>query len=140
MSAGRGITHSEFNSSSSEGVHFLQIWIMPDHTGITPGYEQKRIDLSAARGRLHLIAADQGGPGAVSLHQDVSVSVAILESGEQFVHRLGDGKYAWLQLVRGSADVNGNTLNAGDGAAISSESEVSVGTSGQAEMLLFDIA
>lgn len=140
MSAGRGITHSEFNPSRSEEVHFLQVWILPEQSGIAPGYEQQTIDLSAVRGRFHLIAARKGGVGVVSLHQDAGVSLAILESDEGLIHRLANGRHAWLQLASGAADLNGNALGAGDGAAISSESELNVKASHQTEMLLFDLA
>src|SRR5216684_7205469 len=123
MSAGRGITHSEFNPSRTELVHFLQIWIMPAQSGIAPGYEQQRIDLSAARGKFHPIASRQGGPGKVKLHQDATVSVAILEPGEKLLHRLDSGSRAWLQVARGTIALKDYALQAGDGAAIDAESE-----------------
>src|SRR5258708_33959304 len=93
MSAGRGITHSEFNPSRTDLVHFLQIWIIPERPGISPSYEQEAIDLSAARGQFNPIASRQGGPGKVKLHQDAAMSVAILEPGEKLVHRLAGGRY-----------------------------------------------
>jgi quercetin 2,3-dioxygenase len=140
MSAGRGITHSEFNPSPSAGVHFLQIWITPDHQALTPSYEQRTIDLSAARGKFHLVSTKDGRPGMVSLHQDAAVSIATLQPRETMVHRLRDGRHAWLQLARGAAILNGNLLSAGDGAAISFESELNFRAAAPTEMLLFDLA
>jgi quercetin 2,3-dioxygenase len=140
MSAGRGITHSEFNPMKTGLVHFLQIWILPEEPGIAPGYEQQAIDLSAARGKFHPIASKQGGPGRVTLHQDAGISVAILESGESMVHSLANGRRAWLQLVRGAITVNRDALKAGDGAAITIESELKIEADARAEILLFDLA
>ncbi|MGH7813665.1 MAG: pirin family protein [Candidatus Binataceae bacterium] len=140
MSAGRGITHSEFNSSSNEAVHFLQIWILPEAAGIAPGYEQQRIDLSSARGKFLPIASREGGPGMVKLHQDAAMSVAILEPGDKLVHRVGGDRHAWLQVGRGEIALNGDALKAGDGAAISGEPELKIETLRNAEILLFDLA
>jgi len=141
MSAGRGITHSEFNPSRSESVHFLQIWILPEHPGMAPGYEQQAIDVSAARGKFHLVASKHGGNGIVKVQQDAAMSVAILESGENLIHRLaGAGKHAWVQLARGAVKLNGNALRAGDGAAIVAESELRIEADDTAEILLFDLA
>lgn len=140
MSAGRGITHSEFNPLKTELVHFLQIWILPEERGLAPAYEQQAIDLSAARGKFHLISSRQGGPGRVTLHQDASISVAILESGEGLLHRLASGRHAWLQLLRGAITVNRDALKAGDGAAITIEPEFKIAADVRAEILLFDLA
>jgi len=140
MSAGRGIMHSEFNPSRTELVHFLQIWILPAQSGIAPGYEQHAIDLSAARGKLLPIASRQGGPGKVKLHQDATMSVAILEPGEKLLHRLASGRRAWLQVARGAISLNDYVLTAGDGAAIDAESGVKLEANPTAEILLFDLA
>jgi redox-sensitive bicupin YhaK (pirin superfamily) len=140
MSAGRGITHSEFNPSRTELVHFLQIWIMPEQPGITPSYEQQAIDLSAARGKFHAIASRQGGPGKVKLHQDATMSVAILEPGEKLFHRLVSGRRAWLHVARGAIALGDYALEAGDGAAIEAESELTIEADRTAEMLVFDLA
>lgn len=141
MSAGRGITHSEFNPSRTDSVHFLQIWITPEQAGMAPGYEQQVIDLSAARGRFHLVASKQGGQGIVTVHQDVAMSVAILQTGEKLIHTLaGARRHAWVQLARGTVTLNGDALRAGDGAAIISESELRIEADGTAEILLFDLA
>lgn len=139
MSAGRGITHSEFNPSASEAVHFLQIWILPDRPGITPGYEQKAVDLAAARAKFQPIAAREGGPGRVRLHQDAAMLVAILEPGATLAHTLPAGRHAWLQIARGEIIANGNAMNAGDGAAISGESALKIKAGAASEVLLFDL-
>jgi quercetin 2,3-dioxygenase len=140
MSAGRGITHSEFNSSRVELVHFLQIWIMPEQPGISPSYEQQAIDLSAARGKFHPIASGQGGRGTVKLHQDATISLTILEPGEKLFHRLAGGRYAWLQIARGAIALNDYALQGGDGAAIDAESELKIEPHRTAEILLLDLA
>jgi quercetin 2,3-dioxygenase len=140
MSAGRGITHSEFNPSKAEPVHFFQIWILPERSGVAPSYEQQSIDLFAALGKFHPIASGRGGPRAVKLHQDAGISVALLEQGGELVHRLDSGRYAWLQVARGAIALNGDALTAGDGAAINAESHLKVKAETEAEMLLFDLA
>jgi len=139
MSAGRGITHSEFNSSRTELVHFLQIWIMPEQLGISPSYEQQAIDLSAARGKFHPIASRQGGPGKVTLHQDATMSLAILEPAEKLFHRLPYRRRAWLQVARGGIALNDYALTAGDGAAIDGESELTLEAHRTAEILIYDL-
>jgi redox-sensitive bicupin YhaK (pirin superfamily) len=140
MSAGHGITHSELNASSTEPVHFLQIWILPEQAGVVAGYEQQAIDLSLARGHFHLIASKQGGPGRVTVHQDVGLSVTVLEPGQEVVHDLAAGRHAWLQMARGAIALNGRSLTAGDGVAISAESELTIEAERTAEVLLFDLA
>jgi redox-sensitive bicupin YhaK (pirin superfamily) len=140
MSAGKGIMHSEFNPSRTEPVHFLQIWIMPEQAGIAPSYEQQVIDLSAAHGKFNPIASRQGGAGQVKLHQDSTMSVGMLKAGEKLNHRLPSGRRAWLQLARGAIALNGDALEAGDAAAIDSDTELQIEADRAAEMLLFDLA
>jgi quercetin 2,3-dioxygenase len=140
MSAGRGITHSEFNPSRTEPVHFLQIWILPEELGLSPSYEQKKIDLSAARGQFRLIASRHSAQGAVNMHQDAEISVAVLENGHKLLHRLGSRRSAWVQLVRGGVTLNGLALLAGDGAAIDGERELKMEAEQNSEILLFDLA
>ncbi len=140
MSAGRGITHSEFNPSRKDLLHFLQIWIMPEQTGLSPSYQQQTIDLSAARRNLYPIASRAGGPGEVQLHQDATMSVVILEPSEKLTHRLAARRFAWLQLFRGAVALNGRALIAGDGAAIEAESELKIEADVSSEVLLFDLA
>jgi quercetin 2,3-dioxygenase len=139
MSAGRGITHSEFNPSRIAPVHFFQIWILPSQSGIAPSYEQKTIDLSAARGKFLPIASGDGA-GAVKVHQDTGISVAILERGDFLVHRLRAKRHAWLQVARGAISVGADSMTAGDGAAISDEPELKINADATAEVLLFDLA
>jgi hypothetical protein len=140
MSAGTGISHSEFNPSETEPVHFLQIWILPQEENLPPSYEQREIDLKKNRGRWSLIAARDGSDGAVTIHQDAGVSAAVLASGEQATYRLKSGRHAWIQLARGSATLNGAGLSAGDGAGASEEEILEIRALEPAEILLFDLA
>jgi len=142
MSAGTGILHSEFNASKAEPVHLLQIWIMPESKGIEPGYEQKAFPEAEKCGRLKLIAARNGGQnGAVTVHQDVSLYVALLDKGQKVEHTLTPGRHAWLQVAKGSVELNGTRLEQGDGAAVSDEQNLTiVGAEDGAEILLFDLA
>ena len=139
MSAGTGVTHSEFNPSREAPVHFLQIWLLPRERGLPPGYEQKRFPQEARRGRLRLIAAGDGREGAVTIHQDAEVWTALLEPGESVRHRLAPGRYAWVHVARGALSLNGSTLGAGDGAAVSDESALEITSAAGAEVLLFDL-
>jgi redox-sensitive bicupin YhaK (pirin superfamily) len=139
MSAGTGIRHSEFNGSQSDTVHFLQIWIMPERAGIAPGYEQRALP-SGVRDGLRLIAAPDGRDGAVTLHQAAEIHAAQLTAGASVEHALAGGRHAWVQVARGTVAVNGATLAAGDGAALSDESTVRIAASAPSEVLLFDLA
>jgi hypothetical protein len=139
MSAGTGITHSEFNPSKIEPVHFLQIWIIPNQDGLPPSYEQKNFPIDERRGRLRLVAAPAGEEGAVTLHQDARLFVANLQSGEKVVHAVERGRGIWLQVARGIVAVNGTEARAGDGAAAEDESAVEIEADTDAEVLLFDI-
>jgi redox-sensitive bicupin YhaK (pirin superfamily) len=138
MSAGTGVVHSEFNASDSEPVHFFQIWILPDEEGIAPGYEQKLF--AEERGKLRLLVAPRGDGGALTIRADAKVYSAILDSGQRVEHPLGNGRGAWLQVARGSVDVNGTALQAGDGAAIENEASLAISAADAAEILLFDLA
>lgn len=141
MSAGTGITHSEFNHSTTEPVHLLQIWIIPDTQGITPSYEQRDFPLEEKLGKLRLIAAKDGREGAVKIHQDVDLYASILEAGDRVVHNLKSDRYAWLQVARGEAKLNDDTLlQAGDGVAASQTELLNISTDTGAEILLFDLA
>jgi quercetin 2,3-dioxygenase len=139
MSAGTGVVHSEFNGSDSEPVHFFQVWILPEKGGITPGYEQKLFPEEERRGRLHLLVAPGAEDGALNIHQDARLYSAILGDGERVEHQLAAGRGAWLQVARGSVDLNGTKLTAGDGAAIEDESALAITANGDAEVLLFDL-
>src|ERR1700723_2286629 len=140
MSAGKGSTHSEFNHSKTEPVHFLQIWIMPAAAGIAPGYEQKTIDDAKAHGGFAPVGTSDGGGQSVKIHQDASLSVAKLERGQTVVKDLKKGRHGWLQVARGAITVNGTALAEGDGAAISDEDKVMIVASVPSEVLFFDLA
>ena len=140
MSAGTGITHSEFNPSKNEPVHFLQIWILPDRAGLAPSYEQKAFAPEERRGRLRLVAAPDGKDGAVTVHQDARLFVATLDAGERVAHDLAPGRGAWLQVARGIVALNGTELREGDGAAVDGEPKITVEAETDAEILLFDLA
>ena len=141
MSAGTGILHSEFNASKTEPVHLLQIWIMPESKGIEPGYEQKALPEAEKRGRLKLIAARNGQNGAVTVHQDVALYVALLDNKQTVEHTLAPGRHAWLQVAKGSVELNGKLLEQGDGAAVSDEQKLFIaGAQDGSEILLFDLA
>jgi redox-sensitive bicupin YhaK (pirin superfamily) len=140
MRAGTGVTHSEFNASKTEPVHFLQIWVVPDTRGLAPRYDQKAFDTAAAGSRFVLLAARDGRLGSIELQQDVSLWMTRPGEGPERVHALAPGRHAWVHVARGSATVNGHSLEAGDGAALSDEPAVVVQGRGDAELLLFDMA
>lgn len=140
MSAGRGITHSEFNPSQTEPLHFLQIWIIPDRTGLPPDYEQKEFPVAERRGKLRLVAGPDGADGAVTLHQDARLFVANLAPGEKVVHVVERGRGLWLQVARGIVALNGTEMRASDGAAVENENAVEIEADTDAEVLLFDLA
>ena len=139
MSAGTGIVHSEFNHSKTDPVHLLQIWILPEKRGIRPGYEQKSFSPDEKRGRLKLIASRDGRDGSVTMHQDAELYAALLPTGAEVTHPLRQGREAWLQVVRGKVQLNGQPLEAGDGAAIEAESKLSIQAIEEGEVLLFDM-
>ncbi|MBW4569079.1 MAG: pirin family protein [Tolypothrix carrinoi HA7290-LM1] len=139
MSAGTGITHSEYNHSQTEPVHFLQIWILPDQQGLKPRYEQKAFPIEEKRGKLRLIAAKDGRDGAVTIHQDVNLYTSVLEPGDVVNYHVQPHRYAWLQIAQGIATLNGEELRAGDGVQISVEEQLEISTQVGAEILLFDL-
>ncbi len=140
MSAGTGIRHSEFNASANEEVHLLQIWIMPDRGGITPSYEQKFFDAAEKLGKLRLVASPDGSEGSVTIHQDSKLYATLIDFEHPAEHALPPGRRAYLHMARGSASLNGNALEAGDGARIESESKIRLESNSSAEILLFDLA
>ncbi len=140
MSAGTGVSHSEFNPSSAESVHLLQIWILPQSQNLPPSYEEKHFSDEARRGGLHLIASTDGRDGSVEIHQDAQLFASILEAGQSVSHVFEGGRYGWLQVARGTIRLNEVELKQGDGAAISNESELKITAHDQAEFLLFDLA
>jgi redox-sensitive bicupin YhaK (pirin superfamily) len=140
MSAGTGISHSEHNHSRIEPVHLLQIWILPDRQDLKPGYEQRSFAPEELRGQWRLIAAQDGRQGAVIVHQNVDVLATRLGSGERVTYRLQPGRHAWVQVASGALTLNGHTLKAGDGAAISQEEQLNIRADDGAEVLLLDLA
>jgi quercetin 2,3-dioxygenase len=137
MSAGTGVMHSEFNASSTDPVHLLQIWILPEHRGLKPSYEQLAFADTDLRNQFALVA----GPKApLTIHQDANLYIARLDKGAKAGHKLATDRYAWIQVAKGSVKLNGQQLEAGDGAAISSEAEVQVEAAEPSEVLLFDLA
>jgi redox-sensitive bicupin YhaK (pirin superfamily) len=140
MTAGTGVTHSEFNGSGDQPVHFLQIWILPERPGLPPGYEQRSFPEAGKRGRLCLLASRDGADGSVTIHQDVRILAALLAPGEEVRHRLAPGRHAWVQVLSGEIAVEGERLEHGDGASISTSPEVAIRAARDAELLLFDLA
>lgn len=139
MSAGTGIRHSEFNASETDPVHFLQIWIIPERQGLTPSYEQKTFGPEEKRGRLRLVGSRDGRDGSVTIHRDVDLYATLLAAGETVTHRLAEGRGAWVQVASGSVKLNGQLLNAGDGASVETAGELVLEGAGDAEVLLFDL-
>jgi hypothetical protein len=140
MSAGAGITHSEFNHSETQPVRLLQIWLRPEVRGITPGYEQQRFEPADLDGQLRLIAAPDAADGAVLVRQDARVYAARLGSAAQVRHRLAGGRHAWIQVASGELSLNGRPMIEGDGASVSGENELRIVAERPAELLLFDLA
>jgi redox-sensitive bicupin YhaK (pirin superfamily) len=140
MSAGRGVQHSEFNHATGQTTHFLQIWIEPNVRGIAPSYEQKHFDDASKRGTLRLVASPDGRDGSVTIHADASISAALVDGAESIARALDPARKAYVQVVRGSLDVNGKRLATGDAAALSGEKSLTLSGGGDAEVLVFDLA
>jgi quercetin 2,3-dioxygenase len=140
MTAGSGIRHSEFNPSTTEKVHLLQIWITPEKEGLQPSYEQKSFPEEEKRGRLRLLASRDAKDGSVKINQDAKLYVSLLKPGEEVAHEFGAKRHGWLQVARGAVELNGKKLNEGDGAAISEEKKIAIKGAQDAEVLLFDLA
>ncbi len=139
MSAGTGVRHSEFNGSSTEPVHFLQIWIQPNVTGIAPSYEEKHFTPETKRGTLRLVASNDGREGSVLIHQNAALYAGILDEGDQVEHRLAPGRLGFVHLIRGELRVNGTVLSGGDAAKLSDETLISIDRAKDAEVLVFDL-
>jgi redox-sensitive bicupin YhaK (pirin superfamily) len=139
MSAGTGVTHSEFNPSKSEPVHFLQIWLMPRERGIKPSYEQKTFTAADKRGRLRVVASPDGRDGSVTLHTDATLYAGLFDKGETAKLTLAPKRHAWVHVARGKVRVSGKDLAAGDGASFSDEPAVTIEGIDAAEVLLFDL-
>jgi hypothetical protein len=139
MSAGSGVRHSEFNASSTSKVHFLQIWIQPNVSGIPPSYEEKRFEPADKRGRLRLIASSDGESGSVLVHQDVRVYGGLFDGPERATLDLAPGRRAYVHVARGSVHANGVELNAGDALKLTDEPSIEIERGGKAEILVFDL-
>jgi hypothetical protein len=139
MSAGTGVQHSEFNHSSTDRVHFLQIWITPNVTGIEPGYEEKHFDTASKTGGLRLIASADGRDGSVLIHQDAKIFASILNADDYVKYELAPTRTAYVHLIRGKTEINGIQLSTGDALKISEESLIEFKNAADAELLLFDL-
>lgn len=141
MSAGTGVKHSEFNDSTSDAVHFVQIWIVPDRRGYAPRYAQKPFADSEKRGKLRLVASGTGDDGSIAIRQDVNLYATILGGESRVSFEIAPGRHLWVQALRGEAEVNGHRLSAGDGLAVSDETSFTLrGAGAESELLVFDLA
>ena len=140
MSAGSGVTHSEFNASKEEPVHLLQIWMFPEKQGLKPAYGQKNFSEEEKRGKLRLLVSPDGRDGSIKIRQSNELYATVLEKGESVRHELKPKRHAYVQVARGSVKLNGRQLEEGDGAAISDEKAVELAGVKNAEVLLFDLA
>lgn len=138
MSAGTGITHSEYNASQKDSVHLLQIWIIPEKKAIEPGYEQKSI--SVTNGQWQLIASKNVSATAVKIHQDANLFVTKLLANQSINYKMSPNRYVWIQIAKGSISLNDKLLNPGDGVAISEETDLAFLAKTDSEILLFDLA
>jgi hypothetical protein len=140
MSAGTGVRHSEYNASESDPVHFLQIWIEPDTRGVAPSYEEKHFDAASKRGQLRLIASRDGRDGSVRIHQDANIYATLVDGAEAVEFAPAEGRRVYVHLVRGSASVNGQPLEAGDAVKLSGgDNKVRIDKARDAEILIFDL-
>jgi hypothetical protein len=140
MTAGTGVLHSEFNSSATEGLHFLQIWILPDQLGLEPGYEHRTFAETTKRGALCLVGSRYGRNGSLTIHQDVDLYATCLCDGEDVTYSPEAGRRLWVQIVRGVAEVNGVPFQAGDGIAMADKPHVMLRGMADAEILLLDMS
>lgn len=140
MTAGTGITHSEFNGSKTDPVHLYQIWLLPEREGLTPSYEQKAFPVEERHNRLKLVASPNGEGDSLTISQDARLFLANLDPGVSLDHDLPTHRHAWLQVLRGKIRLNGETLLVGDGAAVSEESRLTILADADSEILLFDLA
>ena len=138
MTAGTGIRHSEFNNSSNDPLHFLQIWILPEKNSLPPGYEQK--SFARQPGALRLVGSRDGRDGSITVHQDVNIHAGVLRDGDKVEFTPAPDRHVWLQVARGLVTLNGQTLKSGDGAAISGEPSLQIAGQSDAEIVLFDLA
>lgn len=139
MSAGSGIRHSEFNPSNSEPLHLLQIWIVPNRTGVTPRYQQAHFPEHEKRGQFRMIISPKGDNGALSVYQEARVYAGLFDGEESTTLTLAHNRYAYIHVARGSAEIQGMLLHAGDGARVRDEQKISIKNGCDAEVLVFDL-
>ena len=139
MRAGSGVTHSEYNASKSDPVHFLQVWVVPDTRGLPPRYDQRPFDVAAAKQGFVLLASKDGRAGAIQVQQDVELWMTRAGAGERRIHELRPGRHAWLHVARGALRMDGHELGEGDGVAVSEEAKIALEGANDAEVLLFDL-
>jgi quercetin 2,3-dioxygenase len=140
MSAGTGIEHSEFNNSDAEPVHFLQIWMLPDRENVTPRYDQRDFPLTEKQGKLRLVGSKDGRDGSVVINQDIDLYISVLSMGDLVKFEVTQNRFAWVQVARGIATLNGESLSEGDGVQINSPESLELTTESNAEILLFDLS
>ena len=140
MRAGTGVMHSEYNPSKTEGLHFLQIWIVPDRRGLAPAYGQRPVDREQARRGFALLASKDGRDESLQIAQDVDLCLALVEKGDRRELPLRSGRSAWVHVARGTVEVNGHALAEGDGAAVTGAEAVTLAGTDSAEVLVFDLA
>lgn len=138
MAAGSGVQHSEFNPSTKEAARLLQIWVRPDEKGVSPRYAEKSF-ASAQTGVLHLVASKAGRAGSIAIHQDADLLLAKLEAGQTVTHPLAANRHAWVQVAEGTVTLNGQTLSAGDAAAVSEVPALTIAATQNAQVLVFDL-
>jgi quercetin 2,3-dioxygenase len=139
MSAGTGVRHSEFNHAPKDTTHFLQIWIEPNRRGIEPGYEQKHFDAGSKNGTLRLVASADGRDGSVTIHADAAIYSGLFDAGQTLKRELDPAHKTYVHLVRGSLEVNGQQLQAGDALRIENEAALEIAHGTDAEVLVFDL-
>lgn len=139
MTAGTGVRHSEFNHSAESPLHLLQIWILPEARGLTPGYEERNFSDDEKRNQLRLIASRDGRSESITIHQDVDLYASLLGEGSALTHVFAPGRKGWVQIVDGEVDLAGQTLSAGDGAAIEDQETTEINAGRDSEFLLFDM-
>jgi redox-sensitive bicupin YhaK (pirin superfamily) len=139
MSAGTGVTHSEFNTSKTEPVHFMQIWILPARRGLAPSYAQRSFPAEARRNALRLVVDPEGREDALTINADARLYTGLLDAGASVTHELAKGRHAWVQVARGRVELDGEALAAGDGAATSDAGPLTLTAVEDAEVLVFDL-
>jgi redox-sensitive bicupin YhaK (pirin superfamily) len=139
ISAGTGMAHSEYNSSETEPLHFLQVWIVPNVENLEPIYHQKAFPIEERRNRLRLVCANDGRDGSIPIRQDAAVFASFLEAGNEVAHNFATGRFGWIHVARGALTLNGQRLEDGDGASIAEESQVMLRGERDADLLLFDL-